>query len=184
MKIKRIVIRNYKSVKHIDIDCSDKINAFIGENSTGKSNIFDAINWPLGPIYPSFNSTLPEDHFMGDIKNEIKISLEFDNGKYLQLAQNWTDQAGREKTGLNHSGNYITDIDRQNYCSAYLGVDRSVLDYAPSNRWSLMGRILLDINQMFKEQEIVDEETGEIVKKTEIFKTEIERLRDNILFTV
>ncbi|MDX8553393.1 AAA family ATPase [Tenacibaculum sp. 1B UA] len=184
MKIKRIVIRNYKSVKHIDIECSDKINAFIGENSTGKSNIFDAINWPLGPIYPSFNSTLPEDHFMGDINNEIKISLEFDNGKYLQLAQNWTDQAGREKTGLNHSGNYITDIDRQNYCSGYLGVDRSILDYAPSNRWSLMGRILLDINKMFKEQEIVDEETGEVVKKTEIFKTEIERLRDDILFTV
>ncbi|APA63554.1 ATP-dependent nuclease [Maribacter sp. 1_2014MBL_MicDiv] len=184
MKIKRIVIRNYKSVKYIDIECSDKINAFIGENSTGKSNIFDAINWPLGPIYPSFNSTLPEDHFMGDINNEIKISLEFDNGKYLQLAQNWTDQAGREKTGLNHSGNYITDIDRQNYCSAYLGVDRSILDYAPSNRWSLMGRILLDINKMFKEQEIVDEETGEVVKKTEIFKTEIERLRDDILFTV
>ena len=51
MKIKRIVVRNYKSVKHIDIECSDKINAFIGENSTGKSNIFDAINWPLGPIY-------------------------------------------------------------------------------------------------------------------------------------
>ncbi len=184
MKINRIVIRNFKSVEHIDIDCSQKINAFIGENSTGKSNIFDAINWPLGPIYPSFNSTMPEDHFMGDPDNEIKISLEFDNGKYLQLAEKWTDLRGYEKSGLNHSGNYITDIDRQQYCSAYLGVDRSILDYAPSNRWSLMGRILQDINHMFKEQEVVNEETGEIIKKTELFKSEIEKLRDNILFTV
>jgi putative ATP-dependent endonuclease of the OLD family len=184
MKIERIVIRNYKSVKHIDIACSSKINAFIGENSVGKSNIFDAINWSLGPVYPSFNSTLPQDHFMGDSSNDIKITLCFDDGKYLQLAENWTDQRQNQKSGLNLSSNYITDIERQKYCSAYLGVDRSILDYSPSNRWSLMGRILLDINQMFKQQEVVDENTGEIHKKTDIFKTEIEKIRDEILFTV
>lgn len=184
MKIERIVIRNFKSVKHIDIACSSKINAFIGENSVGKSNIFDAINWSLGPVYPSFNSTLPQDHFMGDIANDIKITLCFDDGKYLQLAENWTDQRQNQKSGLNLSANYVTDIERQKYCSAYLGVDRSILDYSPSNRWSLMGRILLDINQMFKEQEVVNEQTGEIQKKTDIFKTEIEKIRDEILFTV
>jgi predicted ATP-dependent endonuclease of OLD family len=92
MKIERIVIRNFKSVKHIDIACYSKINAFIGENSVGKSNIFDAINWSLGPVYPSFNSTLSQDHFMGDPANEIKITLCFDDGKYLQLAENWVDQ--------------------------------------------------------------------------------------------
>jgi putative ATP-dependent endonuclease of OLD family len=184
MKIERIVIRNFKSVKHIDIACSSKINAFIGENSVGKSNIFDAINWSLGPVYPSFNSTLPQDHFMGDTSNDIKITLCFDDGKYLQLAENWIDQRQNQKSGLNLSANYITDIERQKYCSAYLGVDRSILDYSPSNRWSLMGRILLDINQMFKEQEVVNEETGEVQKKTDIFKTEIEKIRDEILFTV
>lgn len=184
MKIERIVIRNFKSVKHIDINCSSKINAFIGENSVGKSNIFDAINWSLGPVYPSFNSTLPQDHFMGDTANDIKITLCFDDGKYLQLAENWTDQRQNQKSGLNLSANYITDIERQKYCSAYLGVDRSILDYSPSNRWSLMGRILLDINQMFKRQEVVNEETGEVKKKTDIFKTEIEKIRDEILFTV
>ncbi|MCF1751376.1 ATP-dependent nuclease [Mariniradius sediminis] len=184
MKIQRIAIRNYKSIKHIDIDCSPKINAFIGENSVGKSNIFDAINWPLGPVYPSFNSTLPQDHFMGDEANEIQISLLFDNGEYLQLSENWKDKSGRQKSGLNLSRNYISDIERQKYCSAYLGVDRSVLDYSPSNRWSLMGRILLEINQMFKEQEHVDKETGEVLKKTDLFKSELERIRDEILFSV
>jgi putative ATP-dependent endonuclease of OLD family len=184
MKIERIVIRNFKSVNYIDIACSSKINAFIGENSVGKSNIFDAINWSLGPIYPSFNSTLPQDHFMGDTGNEINITLYFDDGKYLQLAENWLDPRQNKKSGLNISGNYITDIERQKYCSAYLGVDRSILDYSPSNRWSLMGRILLDINQMFKEQEVINEETGEVQKKTDLFKTEIEKIRDEILFTV
>jgi putative ATP-dependent endonuclease of OLD family len=184
MKIERIEIRNFRSVKSIDIACSTKINAFIGENSVGKSNIFDAINWSLGPVYPSFNSTLPQDHFMGDPANEIKITLCFDDGKYLQLAENWVDQRRNKKSGLNLSANYITDIERQKYCSAYLGVDRSILDYSPSNRWSLMGRILLDINQMFKDQEVVNQETGKVQKKTDIFKTEIEKIRDEILFTV
>lgn len=184
MKIKRIVIRNFKSIKHIDIECSSKINAFIGENSVGKSNIFDAINWSLGPIYPSFNSTLPQDHFMGDPSNEIKITLFFDDGNCLELAENWVDKRQCQKSGLNLSANYITDIERQKYCSAYLGVERSILDYSPSNRWSLLGRILLDINQMFKEQEVVNEETGEVLKKTDIFKNEIEKIRDEILFTV
>lgn len=184
MKIERIIIRNFKSVKHIDIVCSSKINAFIGENSVGKSNIFDAINWSLGPVYPSFNSTLPQDHFMGDTANDIKITLCFDDGRYLQLAENWIDQRQNQKSGLNLSANYITDIERQKYCSAYLGVDRSILDYSPSNRWSLMGRILLDINQMFKQQEVVNAGTGEVQKKTDIFKIEIERIRDEILFTV
>jgi len=184
MKITRIVIRNYKSVKHIDLTCSPKINAFIGENSVGKSNVFDAINWAIGSIYPSFNSTQPQDHFMGNVENQISITLCFDDGKYLQLAENWQDQRGQQKSGLNLSRNYVTDIERQQYCSAYLGVDRAILDYLPSNRWSLMGRMMLDINNLFKKQEVVDEGTGEVKKKSDIFKSEIERIRDEVLFTV
>ena len=43
MKIKRIRIQNYNSIKDIDITLSDKVNVFIGENSVGKSNIFAAM---------------------------------------------------------------------------------------------------------------------------------------------
>ncbi|MFN8333874.1 MAG: AAA family ATPase [Cyclobacteriaceae bacterium] len=184
MRIEKIIIRNYKSIKLIELNCSPKINAFIGENSVGKSNIFDAVNWSLGPVYPSFNSTLPQDHFMGDRTNEISITLHFDNGNRLQLAENWTDNRGNIKSGLNLSGGYITDVERQRYSSAYLGVDRAILDYLPSNRWSLLGRILLDINEMFKQDEIVNEETGEVTKKTDLFKKGVEQIRDEVLFTV
>lgn len=37
MKLSRIVIQNYKSIKYIDIALSDKVNVFIGENSVGKA---------------------------------------------------------------------------------------------------------------------------------------------------
>ena len=60
MKIVRLRIQNYKSIKDIDITLSDKVNVFIGENSVGKSNIFSAIDWILGPIYPSFHNFAKE----------------------------------------------------------------------------------------------------------------------------
>ena len=90
MKITRIEIYNYRSIKEINIPVTDKINVFIGGNSVGKTNIFNAINWLLGPIYPTFNSTQNQDHYLGDPNNEIKICLHFDNDKYLELAEKGT----------------------------------------------------------------------------------------------
>ena len=40
--IKKLTIRNFKSVKELDISCR-KINLFIGEPNTGKSNILEAL---------------------------------------------------------------------------------------------------------------------------------------------
>jgi putative ATP-dependent endonuclease of the OLD family len=81
MKITRIVIDNYKSIQHLEFEVVQGLNAFVGANSTGKSNIFNAINWLLGPTYPSFNSITKEDHFLGKEENRIKIRLEFDDGQ-------------------------------------------------------------------------------------------------------
>ena len=153
MRIERIQIRNFKSIQEIDISPSQEINVFIGENSVGKSNVFDAVTWLLGPVYPSFNSTQPQDRYNGDENNEIKIRLTFDDGNYLELAESW-EYKGYQKSGLNFNGGFINDIERQKYCSAYVGVDRAILDYLPSNRWSLMGRILLEINELFKSEEV------------------------------
>lgn len=97
MKFTKITINNYKSIKHLEFETSPGLNAFIGANSTGKSNIFDAINWVLGPIYPSFNSTKKEDRFLGDENNKIAIRLDFDDNNYLELTEEWTDSYGRKK---------------------------------------------------------------------------------------
>jgi AAA15 family ATPase/GTPase len=40
--IDKLVIKNFKSIKELDIDCR-RINLFIGEPNTGKSNILDAL---------------------------------------------------------------------------------------------------------------------------------------------
>lgn len=47
-----------------------------------------------------------------------------------------------------------------------------------------MGRILQEINTSFCEEKIVDEETGEELLKTDVLKQELQKIRDNILFSV
>ena len=40
--VKKVEIENFKSIKHVELDCR-RINVFIGEPNTGKSNILEAV---------------------------------------------------------------------------------------------------------------------------------------------
>lgn len=182
MKIAKIEIENYKSIKKLEFTSNPGLNAFIGANSTGKSNIMDAINWLLGPVYPSFNSTRREDHFLGDESNKIRIKLEFDDGNYLELAESWVDGYGHEKCGLNYNGGYANGEVREKYCCAYLGVEREISDYLPSNRWSLMGRILQEVNKKFATESIPY--NGEVKNKKDLLKDWLTTIREKLLFSV
>ena len=42
MRIKNIQIRNFRSIKHAEIESAD-FNVFVGQNNHGKTNIFEAI---------------------------------------------------------------------------------------------------------------------------------------------
>ena len=188
MKIVFISIQNYKSIKHLEFSPSIGLNAFIGSNSAGKSNIFDAINWLLGPIYPSFNSVKKEDHFLGKEENRIKIRLTFDDSHSLELNEHKEVVNNRGdieiKSGLfldNNSWNVRGDI-RETYCAAYLGVDRKILDYLPSSRWSLVGRILQEINKRFLSESHTHK--GETKLKKDWLKDWLQVIRDKLLFSV
>jgi predicted ATPase len=43
MKIKKLHIENYKSLKNVQFDMNDGVNIFIGKNNSGKSNLIDAL---------------------------------------------------------------------------------------------------------------------------------------------
>jgi len=182
MKIEKITVENYRSIKKLDLVPNKSLNVFIGENSVGKTNIFNAINWLLGPTYPSFNSTINLDHWQGDPGNKIRIRLDYDDTEYLELAESWQDFYSNQKSGLNLSGGYIKGEDREKYSSAYLGVEREIQDYLPSNKWSLLGRILQQMNEAFLKETM---EVGGVLKsKKEVLKERLESIRDDVLFSV
>jgi len=53
MKITRIEVENFKSIKKYDFEIAD-FNIFVGQNNHGKTNLFDAIDWfDSGKTQPS-----------------------------------------------------------------------------------------------------------------------------------
>jgi recombinational DNA repair ATPase RecF len=44
MKIRHLVIENFRTIDHLDLDCSKGANVFIGDNGAGKSTVLDAID--------------------------------------------------------------------------------------------------------------------------------------------
>ncbi len=50
MKLKRMVIENFRSIKHIEFDFpASNLLILVGGNNAGKSNIIRAVNNILGP---------------------------------------------------------------------------------------------------------------------------------------
>ena len=83
--LQNIVINNFKSLKNLIIDCS-KINIFIGEPNTGKSNILESI----GLISSLYHGKLPDFirldnmsnlYYNQDIDSIINMIFEFDKYK-------------------------------------------------------------------------------------------------------
>ncbi len=52
MKIKKIQIKNYRSIKELEFE-PQSLCALVGENNSGKSNILNAIDLLLGESWPS-----------------------------------------------------------------------------------------------------------------------------------
>lgn len=70
MKIKKIEIENFRSIKKYEIDCSN-YNVYIGQNNHGKTNFFEALSWfDSGKIKPS-------DYYNYDKELEIKIRVHY-----------------------------------------------------------------------------------------------------------
>ena len=43
MKIRKLHIENYKSLKNVQFELNEGVNIFIGKNNSGKSNLIDAL---------------------------------------------------------------------------------------------------------------------------------------------
>lgn len=89
MPLKKVTIRNFKSIKHCVINF-EKINTFIGENGAGKSNIIEALNY----FYCNLTENNLSDHIFDEnnrFSNEASIQLDFDLSDFVKIAKNNSD---------------------------------------------------------------------------------------------
>ena len=72
MKISRIKVENYRSIRSAEIQVAD-FNVLVGQNNHGKTNFFDAIKWfytPSGNLESLKNS-------LAGVDEHISIEIEF-----------------------------------------------------------------------------------------------------------
>ena len=157
MKIKTIHIKNFKSIQEIKIDCNTGINAFIGKNGTGKSAVFDAVNFVLGETYPTAN-TFQTDWF-NDSSKQTEIEIEFFKPYYEYTFKGYRDEVKsitfkafcEEKLETSLTKNEDTQYNikgeaRDYHRINYIGSERSIKSIMPTNSWSLLGRQFYNSN--------------------------------------
>ena len=82
--IKNVEIRNFKSIKNIEFSAK-KVNVFIGDVNTGKSNILEAIALPVSLEEKEITDAprITYIFYNQDLEYEIKIKLENSEGRIL-----------------------------------------------------------------------------------------------------
>ncbi|HZE69875.1 MAG TPA: AAA family ATPase [Pyrinomonadaceae bacterium] len=77
MRISKLKIENFRSIKDIEVDIP-QICALIGPNNAGKSNILLAMQRVLGKDWLSVTTFSEDDVYARDPKTDITITLDFD----------------------------------------------------------------------------------------------------------
>lgn len=71
MKISKITVDNFRSIKHAEI-VADKFNVFVGQNNHGKTNFFEAIDW-----FYTGKGDIEKIRFGRSGKDEVCVEIEF-----------------------------------------------------------------------------------------------------------
>src|SRR4030067_537072 len=174
MQITRVYIENFKSIKELEF-YPKSITALIGENNAGKSNILTAIEKILGARYPMGNSLEMDDFYNRNPLNRIKIQLSIvdEKGDVHFIDFSYKDDYRGEGYYFEIDGYAAKGSKRENYPFLRLTTDRTISDNMPSNRWSLWGKILRDVN----------EELLKDSAKCEKLKAELKKIKENYLET-
>jgi putative ATP-dependent endonuclease of OLD family len=81
MRLSKVEIWNYRSIKHLSLDLGD-CTVIVGKNNSGKSNIIHAIDLVIGERWLKFSK---EDFFDKDESQSIKIQLHFEEFSSVEI---------------------------------------------------------------------------------------------------
>ena len=75
MIIKHLVIENFRAIEHLELDCSNCVNVFIGDNGAGKSTVLDAINILYSWLVARLNATKGKGKSIN--KEDIRVGAQY-----------------------------------------------------------------------------------------------------------
>lgn len=153
--LQRLLIENYRSIQSLDLPL-ENINAFIGANSSGKSNILRALNLVIGATYATIKSFDDSDFYQKNKANHIVIDLYFstaltcNNQVYGFRLNNDGQEVNYIALGFNHqpltyyNGREIkvTNEMREEVSLMYITLDRLSYQQIKPTQWTIYGKLL------------------------------------------
>lgn len=172
MKISRLYVKNYRNIKLIDIKLSDVVT-IIGENNSGKSNLLRALTLPF----------LADDAgYMGKTLSWIDINSEEKQKYYDYLLEN-KDDIVAEQISIEEFAERLPVI----IVEVTLKPDETEVYFVKDLSYAVdaEGKVLYGIRYEYKPKNVkqIYEIVKEILKKEEISKDTIEKMKMNLLPT-
>jgi putative ATP-dependent endonuclease of OLD family len=155
MRIKRILIKNFRSIKTLEFFPND-ICALVGENNAGKSNILAAINFLLGESWPTKQRLEPRDYYEEDTTQPIHVEVEFHDNpcdyKRIWFTAPWEDKAETRMQYTTSDEPYYLSSEVRDRCAlVYLDANRDLDYHLRHSSWALFGRIIRRLDEDFRE---------------------------------
>lgn len=155
MAIQRIVIDNYRSIQHLELELGP-VSALIGPNNAGKSNILRALDLVVGETWPSRPFARKDFHgYRAD--DPIEITVYFQNalradGDVHGFRLRYTTDEEVEYFAVDADGDpctygrgqvkRVSNAMRDEVASLHVGLDRQAEKQLRVNPWTLYGKLL------------------------------------------
>ncbi len=162
MKIKKIIIQNYRSIKEEEIIFPKSgILALVGPNNAGKSNILKAINNILGDSWFNAERAEKNDFYLKDLNNKVYTEILFDNGSSAKI-----DFSGNTKW-IDYSdvnGKKLYSQIKEEFPCTFLPAERSLQKNLQFRSYEIMGKIAKRFNGKAETKKVeLEEKFAEIM---------------------
>lgn len=127
MYISRVIIKNYRSIKSLELNFNSGKNVIVGKNNSGKSNIIKAIDIVLGessPTYAKYNNITENDFYSNGTETNKKLMI------FCELQKNKDEKISREDAKkCKFYGKYIDNLYDENDIEQNKSVIYNNLEY-------------------------------------------------------
>ncbi|MCP9223380.1 AAA family ATPase [Erythrobacter sp. LQ02-29] len=157
MRITRVQIRNWRSIKDVDFYPSD-ITVLVGPNNAGKTNILSAINFIMGDRWPMPANLADQDFYAGDRTRDVYIGLHLDDPNYSFLEFD-TSKPQYALSCFDQNGIPIrpfTGAQREEIAFAYVDAARSFDRQFGVSRWTMFGQAVRHLHNDLKRNDSGD----------------------------